>query len=150
MDVILLERVRNLGALGDKVKVKPGFARNFLIPQSKAVFASKLNIEKFEKRRAELEKLAAEKHQKAIERQQALNAVPALVISAKVGDEGKLFGSIGLRDVALALTKAGVEVDKHSIRLPQSSLRTVGEYDISIELDSDVTATIKLSIVASA
>lgn len=150
MDVILLERVRNLGALGDKVKVKPGFARNFLIPQSKAVFASKLNIEKFEKRRAELEKLAAEKHQKAVERQQALNAVPALVISAKVGDEGKLFGSIGLRDVALALAKAGVEVDKHSIRLPQSSLRTVGEYDISIELDSDVTATIKLSIVGSA
>lgn len=150
MEVILLQTVRNLGALGDKVKVKPGFARNFLIPQSKAVFASKINIEKFEQRRAELEKLAAEKHAKALERQALLNKAETLVITAKVGDEGKLFGSISMRDVAAALAAAGIQVEKSEIVMPQGGYRLAGDYDITIELDSDVTATIKLSITASA
>ncbi len=150
MEVILQTNVRKLGVLGDKVKVKPGFARNFLIPTGKAVFASKANLEKFEQRRAELEKMAAEKHANALERQKLLNDAPALVIAAKVGDEGKLFGSIGIRDVADALAKAGVVVEKSEIRLPQNTLRTVGDYEVTIELDGDVTAAIKLSIVAAA
>lgn len=150
MEIILLQNVRNLGALGEKVKVKPGFARNFLIPQAKAVFASKANLEKFEQRRADLEKIAAERHSKAIERQTILQAIPTLVIAAKVGEEGKLFGSIGVRDVAQALVNAGAQVEKNEIVMPQGGYRLVGDYDVSIELDSDVVAVIKLSIVPAA
>src|SRR5580704_3306480 len=123
MEVILLEKMRNLGALGDKVKVKPGFARNFLIPQGKAVYATKDNLAKFELRRAELEKLAAEKQQKAIARQQAINALSVITIPAKAGDEGKLFGSIGTRDIVEAINKSGVAVEKREIRLPEGTLR---------------------------
>ena len=146
MEVILLEKIRNLGMLGDKVKVKPGFARNFLIPQGKAVYATKGNIVKFEQRRAELEKAAAEKHQKALERQQTLNALPPITITMKAGDEGKLFGSVGTRDIMAAISKSGMTIEKREIRLPEGSLRMVGVYDIEIELDSDVTATIKVNI----
>ena len=103
MEVILLEKMRNLGALGEKVKVKPGFARNFLIPQGKAVYATKDNLAKFEQRRAELEKIAAEKNQQATARQQAINALSVITIAAKAGDEGKLFGSIGTRDIVEAI-----------------------------------------------
>lgn len=147
MDVILLEKMRNLGALGDKVKVKPGFARNYLIPQGKAVYATKDNVAKFELRRAELEKLAAEKYQQAQSRQQAINALPVITIMAKSGDEGKLFGSIGTRDIAAAIEKAGVEVEKREVRLSEGALRMLGEYDIAIELESDIIANIKLNIV---
>lgn len=147
MNIILLEKIRNLGTLGETVHVKSGFARNYLVPQGKAVYATPDNIAKFEKRRAELEKIAAEKHQKAIERQQYLQSLPALVITMKAGDEGKLFGSVGVRDVAEALHKAGVEIEKREVRLPESGvIRTVGDFDIIIELESDVTATIKLNI----
>lgn len=147
MEVILLEKMRNLGALGDKVKVKPGFARNFLIPQGKAVYANKNNIAKFEQRRAELEKLAAEKNQQAITRQQAINALSTITITAKAGDEGKLFGSIGTRDIAEYVTAAGVNVEKREVRLSEGTLRTLGEYEITIELESDVTAIVKVNIV---
>lgn len=146
MEVILLEKMRNLGALGEKVKVKPGFARNYLIPQGKAVYANAANLAKFEQRRAELEKIAAERHQKAMERQQMLNALQTIVILAKAGDEGKLFGSIGTRDIVDALNKAGAAVEKREIRMPEGTLRMVGDYELTVELDSDITAQVKVSI----
>lgn len=147
MEVILLEKVRNLGALGDKVKVKSGFARNFLVPQGKACYANEANLAKFEQRRAELEKTAAERHQKAEQRQAKLSALDALTITMKAGDGGKLFGSVGVRDITDLLNKHGAEVEKREIRLPEGTLRMVGEYDISVELDSDITATVKVKIV---
>ncbi len=147
MQVILLEKIRNLGALGDTVKVKPGYARNFLIPKGKAVYASKDNIAKFEQRRADLEKTAAAKHKTAIERQEAINALGPIVITAKAGDEGKLFGSITIRDIVDALHKAGADIEKREVQMPEGSLRMAGEYDITIELDSDVVSIVKVNIV---
>ncbi|HTM64173.1 MAG TPA: 50S ribosomal protein L9 [Gammaproteobacteria bacterium] len=147
MEVILLEKVRNLGALGDKVKVKSGFARNFLVPQGKAVYANEANLAKFEKRRAELEKAAADRHEKALARQQKLQSLAAVVITMKAGEEGKLFGSVGVRDITEALNRAGAEVQKREVRLNEGSLRMVGDYDITIDLDSDIAATVKLKIV---
>lgn len=147
MEVILLEKMRNLGALGDKVKVKPGFARNFLIPQTKAVYANKENIAKFEAKRAELEKVAAERHAKALERQATIAAAKAITIIAKASEEGKLFGSIGVREIVAELTKAGVVVEKREVRLPEGVLRNIGEYDISIDLDSDLTATVRVNVI---
>lgn len=148
MEVILLEKMRNLGALGEKVKVKPGFARNFLIPQGKACYATKENVAKFEARRAELEKLAAAKMQEAKVRQEKINALPPITMAVKAGEEGKLFGSIGTRDIADALHKANVDVEKREVCLPEGAIRTLGDFDITIELESDLTATIKLKIVA--
>lgn len=148
MEVILLEKMRNLGALGEKVKVKPGFARNYLIPQKKAVHANKENIAKFEQRRAELEKAANEKHQKALERQQVINNIPVITLVVKASEEGKLFGSIGTRDIADALNKMGAGVEKREIRMSEGVLRRIGEYEIIIELDSDVSATAKVNVVA--
>lgn len=147
MEVILLEKVRNLGALGDKVKVKSGFARNFLVPQGKAVYANEANLAKFEKRRAELEKSAADRHEQALARQAKLNALTGVVITMKAGEEGKLFGSVGVRDITEALNRCGAEVQKREVRLVEGSLRMVGEYDITIDLDSDISATVKLKIV---
>jgi large subunit ribosomal protein L9 len=147
VEVILLEKMRNLGALGEKVKVKPGFARNFLIPQGKAVYATENNLVKFEQRRAELEKIEAEKIKDATARQKSLLALPAITIVAKAGEEGKLFGSIGTRDIADAIHKAGVNIEKREVQLSEGSLRMLGEYEVVIELESDVTATIKLNIV---
>ena len=147
MEVILLEKMRNLGALGEKVKVKSGFARNFLVPQGKAVYATKDNVAKFEQRRAELEKLAAERLRTATERQQQLNSMPAVVVSAKAGEEGKLFGSIGTRDIVEALKNAGAHVEKREVCLPEGALRMVGDYEITVELDSDLTATVKVKVV---
>jgi len=147
VDVILLEKIRNLGVLGEKVKVKPGFARNFLIPKGKAVYATKENVAKFEARRAELEKAAAERQQKALERQQILNAAPVITIPVKAGEEGKLFGSVGTRDIAEAMEKAGIAVEKREIRLPEGPIRTAGEYEILIDLEGDIVATVKVNIV---
>ncbi|RDI45215.1 50S ribosomal protein L9 [Aquicella lusitana] len=148
MEVILLEKIRNLGLLGDKVKVKPGFARNYLIPEGKAVYANKDNIAKFEQRRAEFEKVAAEKHRQAEERQQTINSLAAITLSAKAGEEGKLFGSIGTRDIVTALNKLGVAVEKREIRLPEGPLRMLGEHEVIVELESDVTAIVKVNVVA--
>ena len=147
MEVILLEKMRNLGVLGETVKVKPGYARNYLVPQGKAVYATKGNLAKVEQRRAELEKSAAEKLKHAIERQKALEALPVVTIEAKAGEEGKLFGSIGTRNISDAITNAGVHVEKNEIRMSEGTLRMVGEYDITVELESDVTANVKLKIV---
>jgi large subunit ribosomal protein L9 len=149
MNVILLERVQNLGDLGDQVSVKAGYGRNFLIPQGKAVSASKENVAKFEERRAELEKAAAEKLAAAEARKTALEALE-ITITQQAGDEGKLFGSVGTHDIAEAITAAGTEVSRAEVRLPEGSLRQVGDYEIDIDLHSDVTATVKLSVVAEA
>ncbi len=148
MEVILLEKMRNLGGLGDKVKVKSGYARNYLIPQSKAVYATKENLAKVEQRRVVLEKLAAEKQEKAVARQQAIHALSVIKIAAKAGDEGKLFGSIGIRDIAEAINKAGVAVEKREVRLPEGALRLLGEYEITVELEGDISAVVKVNIVA--
>lgn len=147
MEVILLEKIKNLGALGTKVKVKPGYGRNFLVPQGKAVPATARNVAEFEARRAELERQAGELHGAAEARQAALQEL-TVVISAKAGDEGKLFGSVGTRDIAEAITKAGQAVDKSEVRLPNGALRNTGDYDITLQLHSDVFATVKVTVVS--
>jgi large subunit ribosomal protein L9 len=147
MQVILLEKVGRLGNLGDKVNVKSGYGRNFLIPYGKAVAATENNIAEFEKRRAELEAAAAARRG-AAEARAARLAELVVTIAANAGDEGKLFGSIGTRDIAEATTKAGIEVDKSEVRLPNGVIREVGEYEVDIQVHSDVTQAIKLVVVA--
>ncbi len=149
MQVILLDKIGNLGGLGDTVNVKSGYARNFLIPQGKAVMATKGNVEMFEARRAELEAKVAEQLASAQARAEKVNALEAVVISSKAGDEGKLFGSIGTRDIADAITAAGVEVAKSEVRLPEGALRNIGEFEISVQLHSEVFATVTLQVVAA-
>lgn len=146
MNVILLEKVHNLGDLGDTVSVKPGYGRNFLIPKGIAAPATNENVAKFEARRAELEKVAAEKLSAAEVRRESLANV-AVTIACKAGDEGKLFGSVGTFDIAHAITEAGVQVEKREVRLPEGAIRQIGEYDIDVELHSDVVATVKVNIV---
>lgn len=147
MEVILLEKVGKLGGLGDKVTVKSGFGRNFLMPFGKAVPANEANIAEFEARRAELEKAAAERLAAAEALAAKLNEL-SITITSKAGDDGKLFGSIGVRDVADAITAAGVEVSKAEVRLPEGPLRNVGDYEIDLQLHSDVIATVNLAVVA--
>lgn len=147
MDVILLENIGNLGGLGDKVTVKAGYGRNFLIPQGKAVPATDANIAEFEARRAELERAAAETLAAAQARGESLAALETITIEANAGEEGKLFGSIGTRDIADAVTAAGVEIDKAEVRLPEGALRETGEYTIAIQLHPEVMADIALEIV---
>jgi large subunit ribosomal protein L9 len=146
MEVILLEKVGKLGNLGDKVNVKSGFGRNYLIPYNKAVAATKDNVAAFETRRAELEKAAAEVLAVAQARAEKL-AELAITIEANAGEEGKLFGSIGTRDIADAIEKAGVEVAKSEVKLPEGALRELGEYEVSIQLHSDVSQNVKVAVV---
>lgn len=148
MEVILLEKVGKLGSIGDKVNVKSGYGRNFLIPQGKAIFATAKNLADFESRRAELEAAAAEQKSAAETRGEKLAALESVVITANAGDEGKLFGSIGTRDIADAITAAGVEIVKSEVKLPEGALRELGEYDIDIQLHAEVTQAVKLSVVA--
>ncbi len=147
MDVILLDKIGNLGNVGDKVSVKAGFGRNFLIPQGKALPATTANVAEFEARRAELEAAAAEKKAAAEERSKKL-AELSVTISANAGDEGKLFGSVGTRDIAEAITAAGVEVAKAEVKLPEGALREVGEFDVDVQLHSEVMQTVKIVIAA--
>ena len=147
MELILLEKIQNLGDLGDIVNVKSGYGRNFLIPQGKAIPATEANIADFEARRAELEAAAAEKKAAAEARAEKV-AELAVTIEANAGDEGKLFGSIGTKDIADAITAAGAEVEKSEVRLPEGALRHTGEFEVAIQLHPEVTATIKLAIVA--
>lgn len=149
MQVILLDKVANLGSLGDQVNVKSGYARNFLVPQGKAVPATKKNIEFFEARRAELEAKLADVLAAAQARAAAVTALGSVTLASKAGDEGKLFGSIGTRDIADAVTAAGVEIVKSEVRLPEGALRTTGEFEISIQLHSEVFAEVKLQVVAA-
>jgi len=148
MEVILLENIGNLGVLGDKVDVKPGYGRNFLIPQGKAVPATVDNVAKFEARRAELEAAAAETLSSAQARADALAALAAVEIAATAGEEGKLFGSVGTRDIAEALTAAGCEVDKAEVRLPEGAIRELGEFEIMIQLHAEVSTTVAIQIIA--
>lgn len=147
MQVILLEKIAKLGGLGDSVTVKAGFARNFLLPQGKAVPATKANLEQFEARRAELEKAATEKLNAAQARKTKIEEIE-LTVAVKAGDEGKLFGSLGNRDIAELATEAGVELVKSEVRLPTGPIRNVGEFDITVQLHAEVTATLKLLVVA--
>ncbi len=143
--VILLEPVTNLGTLGDEVNVKPGYARNYLLPQHLAVRATPENRDLFEGRRAELERAADDKMTAARGRATGLAGV-AVTIFAKVGDEGRLFGSVGTGEVADSLTALGHEVRKSEVRMPSGVIRVVGEYDIAIQLHSDLTATVKVIV----
>lgn len=147
MEVILLEKIANLGGLGDKVSVKAGYARNFLLPFGKATAATEDNLAAFEARRAELEKLAAEK-KAAAEARAAQLAELSVTLAANAGEEGKLFGSIGTRDIADAVTAAGVALEKSEVRLPEGPLRAIGEFDIAVHLHTDVETTVKLVVVA--
>ena len=147
MQVILKEKIRKLGGLGETVNVKPGFARNYLMPQDKAMRATKANLAAFESQRAHLEQLESEKLNAAQTIAVQLNGL-SLVISAKAGEGGKLFGSIGTHDLADAIVAKGITVAKHQVRLPMGALRQVGEYEIAIHLHSDLESAIKVSIVA--
>ncbi len=147
MEVILLEKVGKLGGLGDQVTVKAGFGRNFLLPYGKAVMATEANIAEFEARRAELEAQAAEIKAAAEARAADLEEIE-LSIAAKAGDEGKLFGSIGTRDLAEAISSAGIDVAKSEVRLPEGPIRTVGEFDVAIQLHSDVTTSVHVIVTA--
>lgn len=146
MEVILMTRVENLGNLGDKVNVKPGFARNYLIPQHKAKFATAENVAEFEARRAELEKQAVEEMNLARERHEKINGIQ-ISVTAKESGEGKLFGSVGSTEIIEALQAKGVTVEKREIRLPDGVFRQIGKYEVEIHLHSDVNATIALEIV---
>ncbi|MDB2379944.1 50S ribosomal protein L9 [Luminiphilus sp.] len=148
MDVILLDNVGSLGVLGDRIDVKPGYGRNFLIPQGKAVPATQENIEKFEARRAELEATVAAAQEAAQKRAQAIEALEQVQIAATAGEEGKLFGSVGTRDIAEALVAAGCEIDKSEVRLPYGVIRELGEYEIMIQLHAEVVTTVNLAVVA--
>ncbi|WP_126455835.1 50S ribosomal protein L9 [Sulfuriflexus mobilis] len=145
MQIILLEKVQNLGDLGDKVNVKPGFGRNFLIPTGKAVPATESNVAAFEARRAELEKVAAEKLAAAQARADKL-ADLTVTISRKASDEGKLFGSVSNIDVADAITAAGVEISKSEVRMPEGAIRDIGEFDIAVHLHTDINSTVKVVV----
>jgi large subunit ribosomal protein L9 len=147
MEVILLDKVGKLGDIGDKVTVKAGYGRNFLLPQGKAVAATEKNLAEFEARRAQLEAAAAAKKADAEARAAKLVEL-TVTIAANAGDEGRLFGSVGTRDIAEAVSAAGVEVAKAEVRLPQGALREVGEYEIDIQLHPEVMQVVKLVIVA--
>jgi len=148
MNVILLENVENLGGIGDLVKVKPGYGRNFLLPQGKAALATPENMKAIEKRRAELEKLAAEEVKKAKARAKSIEGVE-LVISANAGSEGKLFGSVGPLDVAEALAKIQVEVERAEVRMPDGPIGELGDYVVGVHLHSEVNAEVTVRVVAA-
>ena len=147
MDVILLDKVGRLGAIGDKVTVKSGYGRNYLLPQGKAVAATAKNIADFQERRAGLEAAASAKIAEATARAEKL-AELTVTIAANAGDEGRLFGSIGTRDIADAISAAGVTVAKSEVRLPQGVLRETGAYDIDVQLHAEVVQTVKLNVIA--
>lgn len=148
MQVILLEKVNKLGSLGDEVTVKNGYGRNFLIPQGKAVPATAANREIFQERLAELEAAAAERLAAAQAVAAKLEGLERVIIASKAGDEGKLFGSIGGRDLADAATAAGIELSKSQVRLPEGPLRNVGEFDIVVHLHAEVEAVLRVAVVA--
>jgi large subunit ribosomal protein L9 len=147
MDIILLQKVANLGNIGDRVKVKPGYGRNFLLPQGKATLATADNVAKFEARRAELEKAAGDELSKAQARAAKLQGF-RLSIAAKAGGEGKLFGSVGTADIAEAASKAGYEVERSELRLPHGPIRQAGEHTVQVHLHTDVTVDLPVTIVA--
>jgi large subunit ribosomal protein L9 len=147
MQIILLEKIKNLGDLGTVVDVRAGYGRNFLIPQGKALPATKDNLATVEARRVELQKQAEEQLAAAQARAEKLQDA-AVTLASKAGDEGKLFGSIGTRDIAEAITaQTGVEVEKAEVKLPNGALRNTGEFEVDVQLHSELTVTIKLAVV---
>ncbi|HDI5443282.1 TPA: 50S ribosomal protein L9, partial [Legionella pneumophila] len=148
MEVILLEKVRNLGNLGDKVHVKSGYGRNYLIPQNKAVFATEQNIELFEKRRAELEKKAQQALANAEQRAAKLNDT-TIVISAMASDEGKLYGSVGVNEIKDALIEKQIEISKREIVMPEGPLHSIGNYVVEVHVHSDVVANLQVEIISA-
>jgi large subunit ribosomal protein L9 len=147
MEVILLQKVANLGNIGDRVKVRSGFGRNFLLPQGKATLATPDNIARFEARRAELERAAREHFSSAEERAAGMKDFK-LTIRAKAGTEGKLFGSIGTSDIAEACTREGFKVERSEVRLPGGPLRMLGEHNVNLHLHADVDVPLHVTIVA--
>jgi large subunit ribosomal protein L9 len=147
MEVILLQKVANLGNIGDRVKVKSGFGRNFLLPQGKATVATPENVKRFEERRAELEKAAREHLSTAQERAEAMKDFH-LRITAKAGAEGKLFGSVGTADIAEACSREGFKVQRSEVRLPNGAIRMVGEHVVNLHLHADVDVSVPVTIVA--
>jgi large subunit ribosomal protein L9 len=147
MEVILLQKVANLGNIGDRVKVRSGFGRNFLLPQGKATLATPDNIARFEARRAELERTAREHLSSAEERAAAMKDFK-LIIRAKAGTEGKLFGSIGTSDIAEACTREGFKVERSEVRLPTGPLRTLGEHTVNLHLHADIDVPLHVTIIA--
>lgn len=146
MEVILQEKIHNLGNLGDQVKVKPGYGRNYLIPQGKAVPASAENVARFEARRAELEKAQAEQLAGAQARGDKINGLK-LTIARKASEEGKLYGSVAVADVVEAAEAAGAEIEKHEVHMPEP-IRATGDYELHISLHADVECTIAVTVVA--
>lgn len=147
MEVVLLENISNLGGLGDKVNVKAGFGRNYLVPQGKAVPATAANVAEFEARRADLEAAAATTLAAAEARAEVINALGLISIAANAGEEGKLFGSVGTRDIAEAVTAAGAEIDKSEVRLPEGALRDLGEFEVAIQVHGDVFASVAIAVI---
>ncbi|MDX1594248.1 MAG: 50S ribosomal protein L9 [Gammaproteobacteria bacterium] len=147
MEVILLENVQNLGELGDKVKVKPGYGRNYLVPTGKATPATAENIAEFEQRRAEFEKAQAEKLGAAETRAEQLRDM-RVTIKAKAGNEGKLYGSVGTREISEAVAATGVELEKHEVLLPEGPLRETGEHEVGLHLHADIDLSITVVIEA--
>jgi len=148
MEVILLEKIHKLGNLGDQVKVKSGYGRNYLIPSGKAVSATPENVKKFEARRAELEQVQAEALEQAKARAEQINSLSLFTLARKAGAEGKLFGSVGTVDIAEAVHQAGVTLAKNEIRLPYGPFRVLGEQEVTIHLHPDVDAKVRINIVA--
>ncbi len=146
MEIILLEKIAKLGNLGDKVIVKPGYGRNFLIPKGKAVRASAEKVAEFEQKRAELEQKAAAGLAAATARAEAL-AKLNVTIAQKAGEEGRLYGSVGVKDIADAVTSAGVELQRHEVRLPTGPIRHTGDYEIKLHLHADLDAMVAVKIV---
>lgn len=148
MEVILLERINKLGNLGSTVTVKAGFGRNYLLPQGKALLATEANKAVFEERRAELEARAIEEHNDAETKKQVIEGLESLTVAAKAGDEGKLFGSVGVREVVEAFDKVGIKVERKDVRMPDGlNIRTTGEYEIQVDLYTDILATLKLAVI---
>ena len=148
MEVILLDRIQNLGDLGDTVRVKPGYGRNYLLPQGKALRATKDNAAVFEARKAELLKKAADSEAAAKARAEALAGLGSLTLTSRASEEGKLYGSIGPREIADAITEAGVTVDKGEVVMPDGPIRSVGEHDALVHLYATMEATVTVVIEA--
>lgn len=146
MELILLKKVDNLGALGDKVVVRPGYGRNYLVPHGMAVPATADNLRQFNERRAELEKAAVDALAQATARKERFAAL-SVVIAQRAGDEGKLYGSVGTADIARAATAAGVDLERHEIRLPNGPLRLVGDYAVDLHLHAEIDAQLKVTII---
>jgi large subunit ribosomal protein L9 len=147
MEVILLEKVKNLGALGDKVRVKPGYGRNYLVPQGKAVPASKANLEAFEAKRAEYQTRADKLLADAQARATGFENAEA-TITANASPEGKLFGSVGPRDIAEAFTAQGLALEKSEVIMPEGAIHNVGDFEVEVSLHADLRRTVKVHVAA--